>query len=110
MSTSPETNAGQATPAQQTVTIDDSQAATCYMNFCRVTTTTEEFVLDLGFNPHPAAGGHINVKVSQRIVMNPYWAKRLATALATAVQRHEQTFGMLETDPKRRARATGRGE
>ena len=67
--------------AQQTVTVDDGNVVACYANFCRVSSTPEELILDLGLNPNqfsPAA----TVKVSQRIIMNHYTAKRLLAALS----------------------------
>jgi hypothetical protein len=36
--------------------------------------------------------------------MNHFTAKRLLQALAVTLQRHEQTFGTLETDVMRRLR------
>ena len=35
--------------------------------------------------------------------MNFYTAKRLLTALGMTIQRHEQTFGSIELDVRRRA-------
>jgi hypothetical protein len=43
------------------------------------------------------------VKVTQRLIMNFYTAKRLCSALAMTLQRHEQTFGSIELDVRRRA-------
>jgi len=92
---------------QQTLRVDDSDVAAGYANFCRVSSTPEELILDLGLNPNPYAQGEITVKVSQRIIMNHYTAKRLLGALSMALQRHEQTFGVLETDVRRRVRTSG---
>ena len=87
---------------QQTqITIDDSAAIACYANFCRVSSSPEELILDLGLNPNPY-GTNQSVKVSQRIILNHYTAKRLLSALSLAVQRHEQAFGVLETDVRKR--------
>lgn len=90
---------------QSIVTVDDSHAVGGYANFFRVLGTAEEIVLDLGLDPQPFATGARTVKVSQRIVMNHYTAKRLLSALAAAVQRHEKTFGALETDVMKRVKA-----
>ncbi|MGC1275388.1 MAG: DUF3467 domain-containing protein [Planctomycetaceae bacterium] len=92
---------GQAT---QTVRLDESKVQACYANFCRVSSTPEEMILDLGLNPHPFGTGEIVVPVSQRIIMNHFTAKRLLAALNMAVQRHEQAFGPLETDVRKRVR------
>ena len=95
------------TPASQQVTtevvVDDSATLPSYSNFCRVTATPEEVILDFGLNPQPFASGRQDVKANQRIVMNFYTAKRLLTALGMTIQRHEGTFGVVELDVNRRA-------
>jgi len=96
-----------ATPAatlQQNLTVDDSTASAGYANFCRVSSTPEELILDLGLNPNPYAQGNVTVHVGQRIIMNHFTAKRLLSALSMALQRHEQAFGVLETDVRRRVK------
>jgi hypothetical protein len=87
------------------VFVDDSATLPSYSNFCRVTATPEEVILDFGLNPQPFATGRQDVKANQRIVMNFYTAKRLLTALGMTIQRHEQTFGAIELDVRRRAGA-----
>jgi Protein of unknown function (DUF3467) len=95
----------QAPGAQQAneIVVDDSAALPSYSNFCRVTATPEEVILDFGLNPQPFATGRQEVKSNQRIVMNFFTAKRLLTALGMTVQRHEGTFGAVELDINRRA-------
>jgi hypothetical protein len=92
--------------AQQTqeVNVDDSGAHAGYANFCRVSSTPEELILDLGLNPTPYATGKVDVKVNNRIILNHYTAKRLWSALSMALQRHEQAFGVLETDVRKRVK------
>jgi hypothetical protein len=96
-------------PAQQAqateVHVDDTGTLPSYSNFCRVTATPEEVILDFGLNPQPFATGRQDVKANQRIVMNFYTAKRLLTALGMTIQRHEGTFGAIELDVRRRASA-----
>ena len=106
----PETQAIEA-PAQQPqapagpqITLDDSNLVACYANFCRVSSTPEELILDLGLNPQPMARVDTTINVSQRIIMNHYTAKRLLSALSMALQRHEQAFGALETDIMKRVK------
>jgi hypothetical protein len=94
--------AREAQPANEIV-VDDSAAQPSYSNFCRVTATPEEVILDFGLNPQPFAAGRHEVKSNQRLVMNFYTAKRLLTALGMTVQRHEATFGAIELDVNRRA-------
>jgi hypothetical protein len=96
-----------AEPAPQaTVHVDDSSCTAGYANFCRVSSTAEEMILDLGLNAQPFATGESTVKVSQRIIMNHFTAKRLLAALGMALQRHEAAFGPVETDVRKRVRTT----
>jgi hypothetical protein len=92
--------------AQATIHVDDSNCMAGYANFCRVSSTPEELILDLGLNPQPYTTGETTVKVSQRIIMNHFTAKRLLSALGMALQRHEAAFGSIETDVRKRVRAT----
>src|SRR5262245_42110296 len=90
-------------PQTAEVVVDDSGSLPTYSNFCRVTATPEEAILDFGLNAQPFATGRQDVKANQRIVMNFYTAKRLLAAIGMTIQRHEQTFGTIELDVRRRA-------
>ena len=94
-------------PAQQEsqVVVDESGLLPTYSNFCRVTATPEEVIVDSGLNPQPFAEGRQDVKANNKIVMSFYTTKRLLTALGMTIQRHEQTFGTIELDVRRRAAA-----
>lgn len=93
----------QTTPQQPTqVKVDDSKAASLYANFCRVTGTPEELIVDFGLNPQPFGVPTEPIAVNQRIVLNFFTAKRLLAALEMSLQRHEAAFGVLETDVQRR--------
>ncbi|HUT12063.1 MAG TPA: DUF3467 domain-containing protein [Thermoguttaceae bacterium] len=92
----------QPQPAQ--VEIDDSKAVACYANFCRVTGTPEELLIDFGLNPQPFGVPTQPIAVTQRIITNLYTAKRLLHVLTLTVQRHEAAFGVLETDVQKRVR------
>ena len=95
--------AGEAARPQQ-VKVDDSKLIAMYANFCRVTGTPEELIIDFGLNPQPFGVPTEPVVVNQRIVTNFFTAKRMLHALSLTIQRHEQTFGVLETDVQRRVR------
>lgn len=84
------------------VRVDDSKVVATYSNFCRVTGTPEELIIDFGLNPQPYGVPTEPIAVSQRIVTNYYTAKRLAHALQLTLQRHEAAFGVLETDVQKR--------
>ena len=97
-----------AQPQAQTqqITVNDEKVVAGYANFCRVSSSPEELILDLGLNPQPYATGDVTVNVSQRIILNHFTAKRLLQALTMALQRHEQAFGVLETDVRKRVKST----
>ena len=98
------TGGNQGEAQQQTeVVVDDKGTVPDYSNFCRVTATPEEVIMDFGLNTQPFATGRQDVKANLRVVTNFYTAKRLLTALGMTIQRHEQTFGTIELDVRRRA-------
>ena len=84
------------------IQFDDSKVVATYANFCRVTGTPEEMIIDFGLNPQPVGIPTSPIVVADRIVTNFYTAKRLLYALQTTIQRHEQTFGVLEIDVQKR--------
>ena len=86
------------------IEVDDSNVVAGYANFCRVSSTPEELILDLGLNPQPMNPALSKVIVSQRTIMNHYTAKRLLAALSTALQRHEAPLECWKTDVRRRVR------
>src|SRR5215475_9949817 len=101
--------AEQQAPAQQQaeIVLNETGAHAAYSNFARVTSTAEEVIIDFCLNPNPFATGRQEIQVSQRLIMNFYTAKRLFSALGMTLQRHEQTFGPIELDIRRRAQAGG---
>jgi hypothetical protein len=93
----------QAQQPVQVQVVDDNAAAT-YANFCRVTGSPEELIVDFGLNPQPIGVPKDPIQVKQRIIVNFYTAKRLLAALQMSVARHESVFGVLETDINKRVR------
>lgn len=92
----------QQRPAQIPVTVKDDRAVCSYANFCRVTGSPEELIIDFGLNSQPMGTSDQPIEVTQRIVVNFYTAKRLLHALHVSVQRHEKVFGNIETDIQKR--------
>jgi hypothetical protein len=88
--------------AQRQLTVDASKARAAYSNFCRVTGTPEELIIDFGLNSQPMGVPNEPIEVTERIVMNYYTAKRMMGALQMSLQRHEAAFGILETDVQKR--------
>lgn len=84
------------------IQIDDSKVLSAYANFCRVTGSPEELIIDFGLNPQPFGVPTEPIPVTHRIITNFYTAKRMLHALTLSVQRHEATFGVLETNVQKR--------
>ncbi|MFP6618298.1 MAG: DUF3467 domain-containing protein [Pirellulaceae bacterium] len=99
-----ETQAPAQPPAQQQVELQvtDGDAICSYSNFCRVTGSPEELIIDFGLNPNGFRIPRDPINIKQRIVVNYYTAKRLLAALSMSVQNHERVFGVLETDVNKR--------
>lgn len=89
---------------QKAISVDESNAICCYANFCRVTGSPEELIIDFGMNSQPMGSNDQPVEIKQRIVLNFFTAKRLLHALHVSVQRHEDVFGNIETDIQKRVR------
>jgi hypothetical protein len=99
----------QGSPAQpqqmREFPVDLAGIHTTYANFARVTGTPEELILDFGLNTQMTPNPNEPVRLSHRLVLNYFTAKRLLMALNMAVGQHEAAFGVLETDVQRRARS-----
>src|SRR5436190_18268601 len=102
MPTSPESTPAAGSTPPQTVaaqpmqpTIEPETLEPIYTNFARVTGSPEELILDFGLNTQPIGNVQNPVKISERLVMNYYTAKRLWHTLAVSLQRHEETFGVM---------------
>jgi hypothetical protein len=89
-------------PQRQQVAVDSTKAHAAYANFCRVTGTPEELIIDFGLNTQPMGPTSEPIEISERIILNYYTAKRMMAALQMSLQRHEATFGVLETDVQKR--------
>jgi hypothetical protein len=87
---------------QSEIILNDSDAHSAYSNFARVTATPEEVIVDFALNPNPFVQGKHEVKITNRLIMNFYTAKRLCRALVATLQRIEASFGQIELDVQRR--------
>ena len=88
----------------QNLPVDMSKTQTAYGNFVRVTSTPEEMLIDFGLNIQNDKTRKMPIEVNQRVVMNYYTAKRMMSAIQIALDRHEKTFGPIETDVRKRMR------
>jgi hypothetical protein len=105
----PKNPPAEAPQQQPEVTLNDKNAHAAYSNFARVTATPEEVIIDFALNPNPFQSGKQDIDVNHRLIMNFYTAKRLCSALLMTLQRHEQTFGPIELDVRRRAQPAPSG-
>lgn len=106
MTSEQQPTANEADTPRHTLTIDDSQITATYANFCRITGTPEELIIDFGLNPQPAGIPTVPIPLTQRIVTNFYTAKRMLLALQATIQKHESVFGALETDVQKRVKSS----
>ncbi len=95
-------NAGEGQQQQLQLQIDDSQAPTTYSSTVRVWGSAEEIILDFAGPLRPAGPSVAKLKIDQRIILNPWVAKRLTMQMSQAVARYEQAYGVLEIDPRKR--------
>lgn len=76
---------------------DDSKMNTSYANVCNVLGTREEITLLFGAHQAWRADQkEVTVMLSDRIVLNPYAAKRLMAMLERGLREYEAKFGELK--------------
>lgn len=87
-------------PAIPAVNWDDSSMKTAYANVVNASSTREEVTLFFGTNLtwNPVQAKEFHVRLSDRIVLNPYAAKRLWILLGAILQQYESRFGKLNID------------
>ena len=81
---------------QPKVNWDDSAMDTTYANVVNAASTREEVILLFGTNQSwKGVEDEVNVSLSNRVILNPYAAKRLAILLGGVVSAYEQRYGTL---------------
>jgi hypothetical protein len=86
--------------SQLAIKWDDSNLKSSYANFCNVASTREEVVLLFGMNQAWRSGQpEVTVQLTDRVILSPFAAKRLAALLDNVVKQHETRFGALPTEP-----------
>ena len=105
--TGPPTDSPNQAAGQMKIVWDDSDMRSAYANVANVTGGREEIVLLFGMNQAWQAGQEeIKVKLSDRIVLSPFAAKRLAVLLNNVLKNYESQYGKLEIIAKRPEGAT----
>lgn len=92
-------NNTQAKPEQTAPKInwDDSKMVTTYANVCNVLGTREEIMVLFGANQAwQSDQKEVNVTLTNRVVLNPYAAKRLHALLELGLREYEQRYGELK--------------
>ena len=88
-----------AAAATPSVKWDDANMRSSYANVCNVASTREEVVLLFGINQAWHAGQkEVTVQLTDRIILSPFAAKRLALLLTNLLREHENRFGTLPID------------
>ncbi|MBQ1456707.1 MAG: DUF3467 domain-containing protein [Thermoguttaceae bacterium] len=82
--------------------VNDFDAEVTYANFCRVTATPEEMIIDFALNTQVSETPADPIHLRNRVVMNFFTAKRLLHALSLSIQRHEAAFGQVEVNVQKR--------
>lgn len=78
---------------------DDSNMRSSYANVCNVTSTREEVVMLFGMNQAWNRGQkEVTIQLTDRIVVSPYAAKRLAMLLDGVIKEYESRFGTLNIE------------
>lgn len=87
---------------------DDSKMQTTYANVVNASSTREEVSLFFGTNQtwNFREQKELTVELTDRIVLNPYAAKRLLVLLKRMVAEHEKRFGPLQVEGEVKGRAT----
>jgi len=90
------------TAAQTKIVWDDSNMRSVYANVSNVAGGREEIVLLFGMNQAWHSGQkEVNVKLTDRVVLSPFAAKRLSLLLSAVVADYEKKFGKLEIGVQR---------
>jgi len=70
-----------------------------YANVCNVTSTREEVVMLFGVNRAWNRGQkEVTIQLTDRIIVSPYAAKRLALLLDGVVKEYKKRFGALSVE------------
>src|SRR5207249_6699544 len=94
---------GGAAAAVQTIRWDDTQLKSSYANVCNVSSTREEVVLVFGINQSWERGqNEVVIQLTDRVILSPFAAKRLAALLTNVVREYETRFGVLNLEVAQR--------
>ena len=101
MATNASDAADQAAPAADgaggpRVKWDTSSLQSAYANVCSVTSTREEVVLNFGINQAwERTAEEMEIQLTNRIILSPFAAKRMAAGLNKLLVEYEARYGKL---------------
>lgn len=88
---------GAQAPGQAKIVWDDTNMRSVYANVSNVAGGREEIVLLFGMNQAWHAGQkEVKVQLTDRIVLSPFAAKRLALLLSNVLRDYENRYGKLD--------------
>ena len=95
----PETATNAKAPEGMRIKWDDAAMKSSYANVCNVTSTREEVVMLFGVNQAWNRGQkEVTIQLTDRIIVSPFAAKRLALLLDGVVKEYEKRFGVLNVE------------
>jgi hypothetical protein len=99
--------AAEAEDVKTTIKWDVARMTTSYANVCNVSSTREEFTILFGINKtwNPEQR-ELTVDMSDRIILNPFAAKRMAQLLSSVIRQYEDRYGVISTDSADKSPAT----
>jgi hypothetical protein len=82
-------------PFELKIQVDEKTAEGIYVNFLSVFHNQAEFVMDFG----RIVPGKPEVKIMARLLTNPIALKQVVQTLAENLERYENSFGPIPTEP-----------
>ena len=95
---------------QVQVQLDDTNATVSYASTVQVRGSAEDITIDFAGPLRSTSPKIAKLTIDQRIILNPYAAKRLALAIGQAISQYEKTYGQLELDPRKRVINANNGD
>ena len=95
----------QSDGTQPRVKWDDSNMKSSYANVVNATSSREEVTVFFGTNQTWSPDdGEFTVQLSERIILNPFAAKRLILLLGNVLKEYESRYGVLKLDSSAKPR------
>ncbi len=93
-----EANTGQPQPGMPNVIWDDGDMTTTFANVVNVSSTREEVTIFFGTNQtwNPSGSDEVKVRLSDRIILTPFAAKRLWLLMGGLLREYEKRYGVLD--------------